>query len=223
MAENKNITESTKYFFKNIIYLNLKGNSEEYKTGVLQRLWTIQWWPLGQKLIEAIVKEAKGTIYNTQLLIYNHHGASDYKEYYRGLPDNGKLYFDLGYYERQPYFDPTQKSVIECGKTYVYLFHELLHFYHNLKHIFNADLQEEYRTVGLYEYMNEPFFSENAFRKAIQLPRRPCYTWNRSSVKYDAEKKKRALLKLQEQSVLTSSSDECKHDWVTKVTKKGVH
>ena len=139
MAENKNITESTKYFFKNIIYLNLKGNSEEYKTGVLQRLWTIQWWPLGQKLIEAIVKEAKGTIYNTQLLIYNHHGASDYKEYYRGLPDNGKLYFDLGYYERQPYFDPTQKSVIECGKTYVYLFHELLHFYHNLKHIFNAE------------------------------------------------------------------------------------
>lgn len=219
MADNKNITESTNYFFKEIICLDLKGNSEEYKKEVLKRLWTIQYFSLGQQLIEAIVKEAKGTVYDTQLMIYNHHGASDYKVYYRGFPDNAKLYFDLGYYERKPYFEPTQKYVIECGKTYVYLFHELLHFYHNLKHIFNADMQEEYRTVGLYEYMNE-YFSENAFRKAIYLPRRPCYAWNSGSAKYSAEKQKRALLKLQEQSVLTSSSDECRHDWVT---KKGAH
>ncbi len=192
------------------------NTSEAYKRKVVELLWTIHYWPLGRQLLEELTRRATSKLFTPKLVIEDFQGAHDYKEFQgRGcLPDDARLYFDMNYCLRRPYeIDPTQEYVVQCKKTYVYLFHELVHYYHDLLGQFKAGghFGEEIRTVGLYEYTNE-MFSENAFRKQVQLDRRPCYLWvsRLNPSLYQQEKQKRAVLGLPEQSTLTRQSPECK-------------
>lgn len=201
------------------------SESEEYKRKVIELLWSIHYWPLGRELLEKLSRIATSRFRTPKLYIENFPPHHDYRGFQaRGyLPDDDALlYFDLNRCLRKPYdIDPTQEYVVQCNKTYVYLFHELVHYYHDLLGRFKAggDLDEEYRTVGLYEYTNEGY-SENAFRKQVQLDRRPCYIWNwqrsppepRLYPLYEQEKQKRAALGLPEQTTLKRQSPECRFD-----------
>lgn len=195
--------------FLDIIEFKL-GSSDAYKKKVIELLWTINYWPLGRRLLVELTRIATSKLFTPTLTFYEHGGAHDYKEFHGGgcLPNEyGRIYLDLKYCLRTPYeIDPTQGYVVQCNKTYVYLFHELVHYYHDLLGQFKraGDFDEEIRTVGLYQYASEAF-SENAFRKQVMLPRRPCYIWGprKSPLLYEQEKRKRVELGLKEQSTLT--------------------
>ena len=200
--------------FLDIIQFKYK-TSEAYKKRVIEILWTIHHWQLGRQLLEELTRRATSKLFTPRLMIEDFPGAHDYKEFQgRGyLPDDPRLYYDLNYCQRRPCeIDPTEEYVVQCNKTYVYLFHELVHYYHDLLGQFKArgGFDEEIRTVGLYEYTNEQF-SENAFRRQVALDRRPCYLWvsRLNPSLYRQEKQKRATLGLPEQSTLTRRSPEC--------------
>jgi hypothetical protein len=178
----------------------LYKESQIFKDAVTAQIWTLNYWATGKKLVDALNKTNAGKI-----LIESLTGACDFK-------DDGKIYFDTGFAVIRPYFEPTQPTVLAYQKPYVYLFHELVHFLHNEEGSFKADMNEEYRSVGLYEFENEPI-SENSLRKEAGLPRRPCYTWEpngKNVKKYELEKNMRTLRRLPEQNKVGPSSPECK-------------
>ena len=191
--------------FLDVINLDHRDNTKEFRKQVEEQLWTIHYWKVGQRLLDAITEKATGRIWDTKLLVRYFKDCSDYR-------DDEVFFYDPRYYFQRPYrIDPTQERVVSHRKTYVYLFHELVHFYHDLLGKFTATLDEEYRTVGLYEYSREAF-SENALRKELLLPRRPCYCWQLrpdNMVRYQAEKAKRQRMGLPDQSQLTVFSKEC--------------
>ena len=126
---------------------------------------------------------------------------------------DGKLYYNSSYLQKLPSFDPTQPTVIAAKKTYVYLFHELVHFLHRASFGwsgYHADAVEEFRTVGLYNFKSEAL-CENALRREAGLPRRPCYSWVKTDTDmYSAERAMRNGLKLPQQNTVGPSSPECK-------------
>lgn len=192
-------------------------NRVDFDQRFVKTLWTIYYWPLGKQLLNAISQKASGLLTDQKCDVIFHPGAANYKEFLNfgcSFMESGKLYLDFSYFQGPEKFEPSQNYVIQCKKTYAYVFHELLHFYHDLLGEFQSkgNLDEEFRTVGLYQYQHEKF-SENSFRKQLNLPRRPCYVWKKTQknlAMYQMEKKLRAIRKLPEQSTLTSSSPECR-------------
>ena len=65
------------------------------------------------------------------------------------LPINRTISFDPNYSPEE--FEPTTKLIVGFKNTYVYLFHELVHFYHDLcrEYTVPVTLVEELRTTGL--------------------------------------------------------------------------
>ena len=191
--------------FLDIIDLTSGGNRADFRATVEAQLWTIHFWKTGKALLDEITRKASGALWDTKLRIRYLDGACAYRE-------DEVLYYDPKYCLREPHFEPTQKLVIASNKTYIYLFHELIHFYHDVSGTFRANLEEELLTVGLYDKSHEPL-SENALRKDAMLPRRPCYCWQRradSVTDYERERKIREGKGLPDQSLLTASSNECK-------------
>lgn len=85
------------------------------------------------------------------------------------LPINRTISFDPNYSPEE--FEPTTKLIVGFKNTYVYLFHELVHFYHDLcrEYTVPVTLVEELRTTGLYMYKAETY-SENALRQEKRFP-----------------------------------------------------
>ena len=141
----------------------------EFKSTVTKEIWTINFWSTGQQLLNAIMDKARGKIFDTKLTFRSLPNACGYR-------DDGTLWYDPSYFKRT-IFEPTQATVVASNKTYVYLFHELVHYYHDLAGTYDKDAQggtpeEEFRTVGIYQNAFEPL-SENGLRKEAMLPRRP--------------------------------------------------
>jgi hypothetical protein len=181
------------------------SDPQSFKEAVTKDVWTIHYWKSGRELLTGLTAKARGAILDSKLDVVYAPGACAFRS-------DGKFYYDPDYLIRTPYFEPTQRVVIDSKKMYVYIFHELVHYFHYLEHSFKATLQEELRTVGLYETANEQF-SENKFRRELNLPRRPCYCWQRNArnaFDYDAELQKRRLLKLPDQALVGPQSPECR-------------
>ncbi len=179
--------------------------TESFKSTVENQIWTINYWPTGKALLDEITKRATGRVYDTTLDVRYTRNVCAFR-------DDGVLYYDPSYLtSSSSLFEPTQPTVIASHKTYVYVFHELVHFYHYMLGGFKADAQEEFRTVGLYQYALEKF-SENGLRKEAHLPRRPCYYWrNRpdNASQYQMERMERQNRGLPDQSLIQPGSKEC--------------
>jgi hypothetical protein len=146
-----------------------------------------------------------------------------------------ELYWDPNYVVTEP----TYQKVMEAGAAYVYLFHELLHFHRIQLGIYKSvytgsqDPREEYPVTGLYETKNDAFpkvetnepgidsINENAFRRELRLPRRPCYFFTMTNPDlYRAEAFVRSgFLQsngkfLDPQGYLTYNSEECRFPYI---------
>lgn len=176
--------------------------TEAFKKSFTDDIWTIDYWPGGKRLFAKILLKANGVFDSKWDVRFTANGC--------GVRNNGILYYDPAYFSG-PYFEPTQRAVLANRKSYVYLYHEIVHWLHYLEGTFQTTPQEELRTVGLYDTANEEF-SENKFRKEVGLPRRPCYYWIRTpqnSSGYEYEKQKRLSRKLPDASLLGPQSPEC--------------
>jgi len=100
--------------------------------------------------------------------------------------------------------EPTYKQLKDSDAIAVYIYHELVHALRDIAGVFirsstgqswvgTFPIEEEYSTVGLFEYADY-LYSENAFRKFNNLPRRPCYS--RGGHSYWEERRRRYFLML---------------------------
>ena len=175
------------------------SESKDFVDAVTKEIWTINYWQTGKKLAAALEQAGAGKVR------FRYFSQCAFK-------DDGSLWYDSAYLLRTPHFEPTQPTVINFHKTYVYLFHELVHFLHYTQKGFlkyKSDIAEEFTTVGLYDYEFEAL-SENALRRETGLPRRPCYTWQIKSAMYEQERAKRAQSKMPEQNTVGPGSPECR-------------
>jgi Effector protein len=175
------------------------SESKDFVDSVTKEIWTINYWETGKKLAVALTLANAGKVRIRQF------SQCAFK-------NDGTLWYDSAFLQGRPYFEPTQPTVVSSHKTYVYLFHELVHFLHSEQQgIFNykSNIAEEFTAVGLYNSKFE-VISENALRREAGLPRRPCYTWETKSVLYEQERLMRVQLKMPEQNTVGPSSPECK-------------
>lgn len=198
-----------------------QGESEEFKRTVTELLWTIHYWPLGEELLGEIAERASRFL-APKLRFVGVYQAFNYDHYTQDFKIDPRYCL-----EKENQIDPTQEYVIQCNKTHVYLFHELVHFYHVLGSSYTGDFYEEIRTTGLYHHADERY-SENAFRQQVHLDRRPCYAWKpvtrhgRVSKYYPLEKQLRATLGLPDQEPLTRKSPECAFSFVLPKAKRAL-
>ena len=160
----------------------------ELKRQFVKHLWTIHFWTTGRNLIEAIINRTGFAVGATLTVEYIARGC-DYKsdETLFWDPDFVKTRFNVVQ-------EPTQATVLAQHKEYVYVFHELLHYYHDLcDWWFQGSATEEFKTVGIYEYSNEAL-SENALRREMGLPRRPCYYYNNPNEEETSRRQKEGLI-----------------------------
>ena len=101
--------------------------TKAYQEGVLDVLWTINYWGLGQKFLRRITEIATSRTFRHTSMPFRPTGALT-PCYMRGT-----IYFTPGQFSDPNHkVDPTQDHVVICEKQYIYMFHELVHFYHDL-------------------------------------------------------------------------------------------
>lgn len=173
--------------------------SKDFIDKVSKEIWTINYWQTGKKLVAALTEAGAGKVMM--------------KPFFNcAFRNDGSLWYDSAYLLRKPHFEPTQPTVIASHKTYVYLFHELVHFLHYQQKgmlTYKSDMDEEYATVGLYNSEFESI-SENALRREVALPRRPCYTWETKSALWEQERMLRVQRRMPAQNTVGPSSPECR-------------
>ena len=160
-------TNVAREFIANISYRHEKTLPESTKDEYSRIIWKIAFWPRGLMLLKKVNERQK----NKRLLeIWPRAGVPTYKA--------GTIEYDFRFPSKDtPMFELTQEFVVACKKTYIYFAHELIHHLHNLEGTFKADdLDEECRTVGLYQYDHNSL-TENWLRQEMGLPRRPCYQY----------------------------------------------
>jgi hypothetical protein len=168
----------------------------------------------GQELAAQMTKSRLGR-YNSLTVVY-FPKASEYKE-------GDDLYWDPKMINTRGEFEPTISAIRSSGKDFVYLYHELVHYVHyhwgeykhppkrlkNDSEEFDGEACEEFRTVGIYEYDGENP-SENALRKELKLPRRPCYYYSQFN---SIEDRRRQNRKLKPVKQITLADKECSFDY----------
>lgn len=128
--------------------------------------------------------------------------------------DQEQIWFDPDFWDHHTNFsrlDPAAGELKKRGLVGVYLYHELVHAYRKIigvfidsggfmdvkKALFGAPWEEEFYTVGLYEHADF-WCSENRFRKALKLKRRPWYFKDATKFpeEYKLEVQRRMFLRL---------------------------
>ena len=110
------------------------------------------------------------------------------------------------YNHRQSVPDPTFDTITKNQAVHTYLYHELVHaarwltgkfieYKHNDWQNPKLSIREEYTVTGLYEYSGY-HYSENEYRRLLDLPRRPYYFCDPTSEQYEEEIKRRTYLSL---------------------------
>jgi hypothetical protein len=180
----------------------------DFKDTVIAQIWKCNFWSTGQSMFSEIVQKAGG-LWDTKVRIVYEPGSCAFDG--AGISRGARLKYDPDYAVKYPIFEPTQNMVRLQQKTYIYLFHELIHFYHYVTDSYVSDYDEEFRATGLYRFEKERY-SENAIRKDASLPRRPCYAWQRNAKNqfdYDQEQSIRKAMNLPSQMLLDPRGSEC--------------
>ena len=107
---------------------------------------------------------------------------------------------------RQSVPDPTFSAITKNQAIYIYLYHELVHAArwisgkfieckHNDWQHPKLSIPEEFTVTGLYEYSGYNY-SENEYRRLLDLPRRPYYFTDPNDEQFEEEVKRRTYLNL---------------------------
>jgi hypothetical protein len=172
----------------------VKYQTENFRSTIFGYLGWIYSKDLGKKLIDEILAYTSQWHHNKLCIV-----ESTLPSHYRD--DRREILYNLAYRVSEPTYD----RLASANALPVYFYHELVHAYRSGKGEYETatagetvagiiKLEEEYPTTGLFEYADYPF-SENAFRKQLRLPRRPCYP-TENAANLEEEKRRRYFLML---------------------------
>jgi hypothetical protein len=175
----------------------IEGGDANFVREVRDNLNAINRYALGFELF-AIIKGTGKTCY-----IEYTQNTFNSDSFFRPWGSNApRILCDPDYLWRKE-FEPTIATVRARRRLFIYYWHELVHCLHVATGGYRApkwDAEEEFRTVGLFQYEHGGDFTENALRRVLRLPRRPVYCWSEDAdpVKLFAEKQRRLSLNLPE-------------------------
>jgi hypothetical protein len=152
-------------------FFQIEGGDTAFVETINTNLIAILQYNLGRRLFDRI--ERTGRTYRIQYVPNTFNSKDSFNLFTTNDP---RMLCDPHYLSSTD-FEPTVSTVRQRRKTFIYYWHELVHGLHVAEGTWRAwDAEEEFRTVGLYNYQSDTF-TENTLRQRAGLPRRPVYCW----------------------------------------------